>query len=46
MHIYFIIWGMNSSLVFLWCSEEQILKKKYLELIKRRSKVHEKKMSR
>ena len=46
--VVFISWyGVNTYGQFLWYSEKLSFKKRYpLELIKRRSKVHEKNMSR
>ena len=38
-------WSLYSHTIFLWCSEKWTSNTKYLELIKRRSKVQEKNMS-
>ena len=38
-------WSLYSHTIFLWCGEKQTSITKYLQLIKRRSKVQEKNMS-
>ena len=38
-------WSLYSHTIFLWCGEKWTSNTKYLELIKRRSKVQEKNMS-